>query len=75
MHPRLHPTVCLYIYLSLYLSLSLRLMMYVFYIHVATSRVEDGEWAAAFFAYQFMSIFFILVAAGLCYKVPNATGG
>jgi hypothetical protein len=40
----------------------------------ATSRVEDGEWAAAFFAYQFMSIFFIAVAAGLCYVVPNATG-
>ena len=40
----------------------------------ATSRVEDGDWAEAFFAYQFMSIFFIVVAAGLCYVVPNATG-
>jgi hypothetical protein len=36
--------------------------------------VEDGEWASAFFAYQFMSIFFIAIAAGLCYMVPNATG-
>lgn len=45
----------------------------VIYI-IATSRVEDGEWASAFFAYQFMSIFFIAVAAGLCYVVPNATG-
>lgn len=44
-------------------------------LDVATERVEKGDWAGAFFAYQFMSIFFIAVAAGLCYKVPDATGG
>jgi len=41
----------------------------------AVARIEEGNWAAAFFAYQFMSLFFISVAGTLCYFQPIAIGG
>mmetsp|Transcript_12874 Transcript_12874/g.13318 ORF Transcript_12874/g.13318 Transcript_12874/m.13318 type:complete len:934 (-) Transcript_12874:30-2831(-) len=41
----------------------------------AKELIAEGQWAAAFFSYQFMSIFFVLVAAALCYIQPLAIGG
>jgi hypothetical protein len=41
---------------------------------VAKELIAQERWAAAFFSYQFMSIFFVLVAAALCYLQPLAIG-
>ena len=40
----------------------------------ATQKIEEGDWAAAFFAYQFMSIFFVMISAAFCYLQPLAIG-
>jgi chloride channel 7 len=37
--------------------------------------IGNDNWAGAFFAYQFMSLFFVIIAAGLCYLQPLASGG
>lgn len=41
----------------------------------AKDLIANDQWAAAFFSYQFMSIFFVLIAAALCYVQPLAIGG
>ena len=44
------------------------------HLHIVKELIAEDRWAAAFFSYQFMSIFFVLVAAGLCYLQPLAVG-
>jgi len=41
----------------------------------ALDLISNENWAGAFFAYQFMSIFYVSIAAVLCYFQPLAIGG